>query len=453
HPRTAPGPGELLLGQLDLPHEQARGVATWSEGHLAIEGGPGSGRTGALRTLAAGALGRGWHVHAVAGAEFDDWDHAGLGTVVGADDPRRAAALLRHLAQTDGRAPRLLVLDDLEAVLAALTQMARGAGADALVAVLRRRTVRVALATGRALPSTLAPLVAHRLVLGSPSRSDDVARGVPADLAGMARGPGRGVWFARSAPLACQVALVDAPPPRSSTEVGADTDSDTGADGDTGALRLAAVPSTVHVHELGLGRMRTQAPAQVPVGRGGDHGGVLHLDVTRGALVVGPAGSGRSTALAAVGLGHGAQRLAVVAREGAAAEIPAAHRAGFGAADLDAVLALVTAEPASWCVIVDDAELLAQAAPAWCDRLVGTPGLRVVASASTSHAAGAVRGPLAALRATRTGIVLAPATPGSAEVFGTPLAWHTEPGPCPPGRGVLVHGRRLEMLQTPRCPG
>src|SRR5450830_1320708 len=141
----------LALG--DLPAEQRRAALRWdpAAGHLLVLGGPGSGRTTALRTIATGALDLNLHVHLVgldlpvraavdgcATPEVPDRLGTGPGTVVGTDDPRRLARLVTLLAEVDGtRSPRLLIVDDLEAALDALAPTARGAGRDRLLDLLR----------------------------------------------------------------------------------------------------------------------------------------------------------------------------------------------------------------------------------------------------------------------------------------------------------------------------
>ncbi|MBC7551352.1 MAG: hypothetical protein H7269_10765, partial [Cellulomonas sp.] len=193
------------------------------------------------------------------------------------------------------------------------------------------------------------------------------------------------------------------------------------------------------------------------VGLGGDGAGPIRLDVSRGALVVGPPGSGRSTALAtlATALVDAGCPVAVIARDGPLRGVgdarAAARTAGFTPATVGRLLDDL---PAGAVVLVGDLEALEQLSPATGDRLAalvtdaGT-GVRVIASASTARAAIAYRGTLGALRAFRRGLVLAPATPGSNEVFGVALDWVVDPArPHAPGRGVCQHGRDLAVVQV-----
>ncbi|NKX93699.1 hypothetical protein HF995_10540 [Sanguibacter hominis ATCC BAA-789] len=481
-----PRPG-LAVALADVPAEQRRTLVRWDparDGHLVVEGGPGSGRSSALRLLGLAALARGWHVHTL-GEVLAGTPAPGLGTVVDARDPRRAADLLDRLARARDAHPTLLLVDDLETVLAALALVDRGVGPDLLVALARSTVVHLALASARALPGTLLAHVGSRVVLGDRSKAADVARGVPTALAGLGGPPGRAVWFGPDGPLLAQV-LLPGTGPRTNPAVAplggpalVDGSPDLGAShdhaalaraGDTVArtppLRLAPVPGRVRRRDLddalAAWRDREGRPApgpwHLPVGMGGDDGGVRFLDVGRGALVVGPPGAGRSTAAAHLaGLlvaRHGAGRVVTVALDGPLAASGAAHHAVDGSPSDLVRLAAEIEEAASageaqdLVVVVDDVPLLAQSAPVELERLLAVPAVtRAILTATTGAALGAVRGPLATARARRTGIVLDPGRPGSVDVLGSPLGRATEPGPGAPGRGALVHGRLVEPVQ------
>jgi S-DNA-T family DNA segregation ATPase FtsK/SpoIIIE len=119
---------------------------------------------------------------------------------------------------------------------------------------------------------------------------------------------------------------------------------------------------------------------------------------------------------------------------------------------LDAVVASGTTPGASGApvLVVDDIDQLAQLCVLEADRVAALcrEDVRLVASAATGSAVMAMRGPLAELRARRSGIVLAPAERGSGEVFGHDLSWLADPGRPRPGRGVLVEGSRLAPVQV-----
>src|SRR5690606_24891590 len=129
-------------------------------------------------------------------------EHPGFGTCAGPDDPRRAARLLRVLADPvapPGGAPVLLVVDGAEQLRAALTGPSSW---DPLAGVLTTPGVAVALTAASASVGGLAPRVGPRLVLLSSDAHADLVLGAPSPLAGTGRTPGRAAWLGAD-PLAC----------------------------------------------------------------------------------------------------------------------------------------------------------------------------------------------------------------------------------------------------------
>ncbi|MGW6003859.1 FtsK/SpoIIIE domain-containing protein [Oerskovia enterophila] len=454
----------LPLALSDLPAEQRRGVVTWDvgEGHLAVVGRPRSGRTTALRALAVAALDRGWDVHVVSedraltGPELRE--HAGCGTVVDQHDPRRVARLVDLLLARAGRRPTLVLLDGIEDLRASLGLLAGGTGADLLGRLLgdgAARGVHVALSGQTPGLGGLAHRVGPRLVLTSSAVHDDVAHDVPSRLAGRGGRAGRGVWLGSDEPVECQV-VADASP----LERDASSDAPSRDDSRRAPIRLAPLPRLVLPADLpGPGEDSLRA---VPIGIGGDDAVPQRLDMTAGALVVGPGGSGRSSALLLV-LGYAlptGRVRAVLARDPRLAE----HvTTGAGASDLvvastfspseaaTALNLLATAPPAPGdVVVVDDLDVLQQACPLEVEVLTGLvrTGVVLLASASTVAAATAHRGPLAEVRAARCGIVLRPGDRGSGDVFGTSLERVVDPGAGPAGRAVLVRSGEHVPVQV-----
>jgi len=242
------------------------------------------------------------------------------------------------------------------------------------------------------------------------------------------------VWLpARAEPLVCQVALPGAPPPHVEPEAP--------------PVRLAPLP------------LEARRPAEVAsrrrlvLGLGGDSGRPLGLDAGAGGLVVGPPGSGRSTALAHLVLS--ARRLALdlvtVARDGPV--LVAADGAAHGF-EREALLEALAQGPDA--VVVDDLDALARLEPEVAEQIdeLVDDGLALFASLTTTAALSAFRGAVATLRARRHGLVLGASTAGSDEVLGSPLAWHLDPPHAArPGRGVLQRGGRLAAIQVFAPPG
>lgn len=454
-------PGELLLGLTDPPGAGHRGLLRWDgRGLLLVAGAARSGRTTAAARAGIAALAAGRHVHAVGpvGALLPA-DHAALGTVVD-HDPRRLARLLTLLATgaagswRGGDPGPVLLVDDVAAVAAALDRIPRGLGSE-LLERLARDTARCGvglLVTGHPRDvARLAPLASARLVLPVADPADDGLLGVPRDLSGRAL-PGRGVLLAGGTALRCHLALPDSgeTPDARQTPTGAAA----GATSSGPPLRLRPIPE----HVARTPRAGPPAPPgsrasawTVPIGVGGDDAGPVVVDARRGLLVVGPGGSGRSSALAtlALGLAEAGLRVALVARDSAFT----------GTARFAGVRCLTTAEatglptPAATgsapfdVLAVDDLDLVARSAVDLDDRLAawvhaterGEPGPVVLASCRTDRAAAAYRGAVAALRGSAPTVVLSPGEPGSAEAAGADVAAACDPAlPRHPGRGALV---------------
>ncbi|WP_273654132.1 FtsK/SpoIIIE domain-containing protein [Cellulomonas fimi] len=184
----------------------------------------------------------------------------------------------------------------------------------------------------------------------------------------------------------------------------------------------------------------------VAVGRGGDDAGEVVVDTSRSLLVAGPPGSGRSTVLAVLAAGL-RDRGTPVVRLATAAGTPDPRLADLPAVAPDDV-------PDDAVLLVDDLDELERASPAAADaveRLVqasaGRRGGRVVAS-TTAQAAGAFRGPHAALVRGRQVLVLDAHDPAGAELVGPAAPWLVDPRERPPGRAVLVVDRRAVPVQV-----
>ncbi len=227
------------------------------------------------------------------------------------------------------------------------------------------------------------------------------------------RRPGCGVILGAAGPVPCQVVLPDAD----------ELDGAPGGDG-PGPLRLEPIPRLVPWR----GGDGPGAPVVWAVG--GD--AAAPVPVPEGSvLVVGPPGSGRSTALRVLAR-------AVAGGGAEPGEDPAGGPGGTGAdggADRPGPL------------VVDDLDRAGPEALAEVERELAR-GRRVLASATTERAAAAYRGVLADLRSRGALVVLWPMLGPAAQVAGVSLRAVSDPrAPTAPGRGALVHRGAARPIQ------
>jgi S-DNA-T family DNA segregation ATPase FtsK/SpoIIIE len=197
------------------------------------------------------------------------------------------------------------------------------------------------------------------------------------------------------------------------------------------------------------------APLLLPVGPGGDEGDVLTVDLARtgGLLVAGPPGSGRTSALEAFveHLRWGGVPVLRVRRGSPAAGGLHGDDADLWLhpaddAGLDSWIAGLGA--AAGVLVVDD--LGAPAEEPAISRLGTTragASVALLAAASPGCLPGHYQGPIAALRRSRSGLLLCPG-PGDADVMGIRLP--RTPVPVRPGSGWLVIGGAPERIQVAR---
>jgi S-DNA-T family DNA segregation ATPase FtsK/SpoIIIE len=458
----------LPLGLVDHPESQAQEVlrldlaegGTW----LAV-GGPRSGRTTLLRTVLGEAASRfgpdELHVHVLESgggaltAAVASLPHTG--TAVGGEDAFRTVRLVDRLVQEvavrragiggEGRPAILLLVDGVEAISTLLDETDPGRGSANLLRVMRDGAAvgLTCIATAdRAVPGgRLAAVARERLVLPLPDRADYAVAGIPVRSVPAHRPPGRALLGEDA--RECQIAL---PRPLPSAPVEGRLSSE--------PLRIVELPPEPRLSV-------PQTPAEVlpspdgvlllPVGPGGDDGGLLTVDVSRtgGLLVTGPAGSGRSTALTALGqharaLGAAVLRIGRPGRE-PADEIPGA--AWVGATDQDGTAAwLDELGDRPGVVIADDVGAPVEA-PALTQLITPRPHGRValIAAADAGQLSAHYQGPVAALRRSRTGLLLCPGA-GDADPLGVRLP--RTPLPHRPGSGWLVSGAALQRVQVAR---
>ncbi|MDR2379028.1 MAG: hypothetical protein LBD70_06355, partial [Bifidobacteriaceae bacterium] len=419
----------VVIGWADQPEAQSQSPLTWdpAAGHLAILGPPRSGRTTAATVAAAGLAATGWVTHVYTNRPEAFADLAVLpsfGSLIPADSPARLGELLGLL----GRGRVALVADaaaELEGLAApsigrslidALTQGALAPGA-------------VLVLTAPAKPARWLSLCPHRLVLPVAEPTDALALGLPRQFVGPKRLPGRACHLGGEAPLAVQICLT--PTPTELARLAA-------RPGRPAPLeppdKVVALPARVDDADLPPGGSDT-----VWVGLGGPCGAPLGLPVRPGQpiAVIGPPGSGRSTALAGIG-----RRLAA---SGHATQV-------FGAGAPRRWDAIADALAAGRIALVDDIESVAGPPPP-----APPPRGTLIAACATATAA-ALRPPTHGFQAAPLGLLLGPAQRGGAAAFGPGAAAGPglelvgAAGADPPGRGRLVAGSKSLAVQVAAGP-
>ena len=392
------GGGEIWIGLGDFPAVQAQAAVGWSpeSGTLGIIGGARSGRTTALLTVSVEAVQKGWQVHLLGELPASAktlFKHPNFGTAVPISDIARAGRLLNHLNSNSSKT--ILLIDQIERWRSRFQDH----GVDPLGTL--PPSLPLALTSNNATCGGLASHLTAKLLLLSADRNDDLIVGAPANFAGLGRSPGRGVWLTGPEQTLTQVALPNLDFPTTPIQVT--------------ALRIREIPSYVEMSELPPGAL----------GIGSDDAAPQFLDLAGGALVVGPRGSGRTTALQA---------------------LTASFKAQFNYESIyeisnKATLATFAEmiENPPQLLVIDDIDVLANLFGPQLERLselMQNGDITVLATTTTFHATITTRGIVGQLRAKRTGIVLHPAERGSGEVFAAELPPpHDHPIP---GRGWQV---------------
>ncbi|KQS73382.1 FtsK/SpoIIIE domain-containing protein [Modestobacter sp. Leaf380] len=456
-PRAGPArPGPVVWGLRDRPDQQAQDpllLDLAEGGSWLLPGGPGSGRTTALRTVLGEAVHalppERLHVHVV--------DHGGgtvaaaalglphTGTVLGRDDGHRLVRLLTRLQEevdrrrADGTpgALQLLLVDGVDGVLTALEELLPGTGTGLLLRLVRDGAavgLTTVLTADRVLPGgRLAAAVGRRLVLPFADRADYVVAGVPARAVPGHRPPGRAlsgedadlVQLSLPRPLSCAPGQV----------------------ADPRRIRVVELPADPR---LPVGDGPVSGSPVVDLGPGGDGGEPVRVDLARsgGLLVCGPAGSGRTNTLAALAarlLRSGTPVAALVPRadrtwNAAGGPAPTADLAGW-AAGLGGRVGVLA---------VDDLHLLDDVTADRVTALCRPGGAVLLLAASTAaDVAAAFRGPVVALRRARSALVLRPGR-GDAELLSLRLP--RAPLPVRPGSGWLATDGTVTRVQVAREP-
>ena len=494
----------------DIPSEQARRPALIdldTFGHQFVVGGPRSGRSQALRTIAF-ALAQG---HSSADVHLFGLDCgngallalAGLphcGAVVQRTQTERAQRLLTRLAAEVARrqevladggwadvteqrgavadADRLshvvLLLDRWEGFLGSLGEIDAGALTDVIMNLLREGAsagVHVVVAGDRQLLSgRVSTLTEDKLVMRLPDRTDFSLAGinprtVPDEIAA-----GRG--FRAESAIETQVALLDADPAGAAQAAAIERLAERVGERDRlvprsmRPFRVDVLPARLTFEDAW--RMRADpdapvAPLWAMVGVGGDELATRGADLAGHAatfVVAGPAKSGRSTVLLTMArslLAGGTELVVVTPRMSPLRELEgrAGVRASLALDDLTQdQLEPLLGGPGPVALLVDDAELLRDcSAKDYLRDVVRTAQDRsraVVVAGNIADVCGGFTGWQVDIRKNRHGVLLNPQQITDGDLVGVRLTRSSVGGPASPGRAMLHDGGgELVTVQVP----
>lgn len=510
-------PGVVVLGQVpllplgmgDVPSEQRRSAETFdleSGGHLVIAGTARSGRSTALRTLAAG-VGRFTDPRDVHLYGIDCGNNALLpllalphtGAVVSRDQPERLVRLIARLLEEvakrqqrlaaqgfsdvreqraavapDDRMPYLLVLlDRWEGFLAAYENYDMGRLVDSVHRLLQEGPgvgIKIVIAGDRtALVGKISTLVDDRLVLKMTDPSEYSAVGMSPREVPDSMVPGRG--FRSETTRETQIALLDADL-AGTAQVAALQRIGREAAERTPQLprhlrpaRVDMLPvATTYEEMLGLLDEPT-LPTTALVGVGGDDLTALGLDTADygpGLLVVGAPKTGRSSTLLTMThslLDKGWHAVVLTPRRSPLrdlAETPGVH--GVFTLDMpaDDLQAALTGAGHPLVLVVDDLELLDPDSmhAGVLDRhmtAIRDSGDVILAGGGVEELAAMYRGPVIALKKSRSGVILAPRSYSDGDLLSARLPREIG-GPGPTGAGILVRAGLWQPIQVAAPP-
>lgn len=396
----------LALALCDLPEQLAYGAFNWdSATPLGIFGTSASGRSTALRQLASSAAQAGLVTHVI-GADLNQLALPNAALAGSQLDTFHPCEILRltQLALEGRLRDQLLLIDDLDCVGEAIdTVLGLGEGRDVLeklVNASRRGLFALALAGDLAnAPMRWCANISQRLYLG-------VCSDALADQAGLKRSQqapnqvGAGVLTLASHWCPAQILLAPVLPASGANLPASVADFPASAL-DTTTAPVVALPEDVPT-----------CPSWA-LGLGGDQAQPWCPQLTQGLLIIGPAGSGRSTALARI-----YDILQVT-------DPTLAQRAIF-IDNLDQA-----------CLSATNAVETALAA--------GTP---VFATALTSRAANTYSGPLAQLRSLSPLLLLAPGLGEGTQLANVRLTrWLDPHRQHLPGRGLVIASSQITPIQ------
>jgi S-DNA-T family DNA segregation ATPase FtsK/SpoIIIE len=485
---------ELVFGVLDEPDAQRQSVAAFypdHEGNLAIFGTGGAGKSTALRslTIAAGLTARGGpchvycldfssrglemlaelpHVGAVIAADEGDRVRRLMRTLLAAADDRarRYAAVragtiteYRHLAAAPQEPRILILLDGFAAFRQQYESADNGRWFDALASLAadgRPLGIHLILTADRpaSLPSRFSSRVQRRLVLRLADDNDYYMAGVESGVLTPDSPPGRGLLGRGE----FQVAVF-----------GGSTGStaQSRAIGQlAAAMRRQQVPDAPLVEQLPeivrLSDLPVTADGRPAIGVADDTLSPVGFKPEGVFLISGPPASGRTTAAAAaiIALDRAAPGVAPVffgGKRSPLASLGIWQQTATGPAEVAEAAAKIDQAAASggegsrrYAVVIEAVnEYLSTPADAPLAAMIKTLtrlGHVVIAEAETSTLGG-VWPLLAAVKSARTGLALQPEQGDGTLVYKTDFP-RSRRADYPPGRGLLVEGGRVRLLQV-----
>lgn len=499
----------IAYGRTDRPHLQQQGDAAWdlqSGGHLVIAGQSRSGRSWALRTLAAGIARQtaptDVHIFGIDAGNnallpLVSLPHVGaivtrtqidrlfrLFAHLGGELTRRQQFLAEHgfadigeqraAAEGTERLPYLVVLlDRLEGFTSAFESVDGGVLIERLIGLLQEGVgagIRVVIGSDRSgIMGRYSLLIEDRIVLSSSDPGDYQSVGLPSKQVPAHMPPGRGFRGGERA-QEVQFALLDASGEgtaqvRTIHELGRAV-----------AERYGELPRGLRPHridELPIAISTDEAlaldpsdaalsPTFIPVGVGGDMLALTGYDplVTGpGFLIAGPPRSGRSSALLVPISRHLAGRHEVVAiapRRSPLRDLKDRRLTVFtGSEPLEEIREAISRLGRQHLIAVDDFEVLGADSPLgqFLGETLGamrdTPNAMIVAGGIDELGA-VYRGLPADLKRGRTGLVLAPRASNDGDVLNARLP-RSVGGAVPQGRGLLVSPSGYVWVQVPRA--
>jgi S-DNA-T family DNA segregation ATPase FtsK/SpoIIIE len=485
-------PGHLSYGRIDVPTRQRQLLATV---HLAAGepliagGGPGSGRTTLLRTLAVAAVtshsADDLHLYVIDGsghlAALEALPHTAA--FIAPDEIDRASRLLSRLTDeltsrsrqmADAQASTvaelnataknplpllLLLVDSYETLSGALSTFDGGRPLEQLTRLVRQgRSIGLSIVIGgdkALLTSRLATNVTQRLVLPLPTAVDYQTVNVPLKAVPIPAPPGRAVHLPSLGET--QVATVAATSNHRQDDRIRELRVELAQR--TGAVRM------LHVDRLPDGctlvdalRLSTSTDVTWPVAVGGDDLSRVGFDPDTegpGFLITGSARSGRTNALAvaagsATAAGWPLVLIVPYTSEALVSAVPARTPILTTTSDPEDLLKAANAAGRPTMIIVDDADAMIDSplglAVASLLRTARTSGHRVMA-ATTIGENPLLRGFLIDLRVGRCGLLLSP-RPAHGTVFdlGRLPDWATT---ATIGRAALVRRGRITSVVIP----